>query len=621
MRRVVTLVSAALLVLVFVPAQPAFATPAGNYVVDDVGDQGDATVGDGVCATSNETCTLRAAVEEANADDAGSTITFAASINGQSIVVVGDIEIDNGMTITGNGVANTVIDGDGEGRIFRIESGDAGDVSISKLTVTNGDICGDGGGILEDVGSTLSLSKVVLTGNEALDCEGSANGGGLAVRAATLTADGLTVTGNHADDNGGGIWIGLQGNDPGAAITLTNSTVGGSGRGEGNTAGGEGGGIAISGQTTSNSVTFDEVTSTGNDAGSDGGGLSVDVNGTGDLTFDHLAVTDNSAVDGGGIFAFSSAAQPAARPAAIRPAAIIGLPGGTPNFTDAVVTGNSANAGDGGGDGGGILAVGDGASIDRALVADNSADAEGGGIYVQTTDTLISNTTIAANTATNGGGIGVGRSSHADVAFATITDNTATDGKGGGLDLEFGTDTLDIGAIIVAANDPQNCDTANTITSHGYSIDDANTCALAATGDLTDTDPQLAPLADNGGFSQTQALLAGSPAVDLVPTSFDPADPTDQRAVSRPQGAARDSGAFELKQAAPPTSSSPAPSTTSPAPSPSASSSAAVAATGSDTSQLLFGGSTLVLVGLLLILGAALARPHRGRHARTRRRA
>jgi hypothetical protein len=63
--------------------------------------------------------------------------------------------------------------------------------------------------------------------------------------------------------------------------------------------------------------------------------------------------------------------------------------------------------------------------------------------------------------------------------------------------------------------------------------------------DLTNTDPLLGPLADNGGPTFTQALLPGSPAIDAGVSV--PGVTTDQRGVSRPQGIASDIGAFESR--------------------------------------------------------------------------
>jgi hypothetical protein len=68
-----------------------------------------------------------------------------------------------------------------------------------------------------------------------------------------------------------------------------------------------------------------------------------------------------------------------------------------------------------------------------------------------------------------------------------------------------------------------------------------------ATSSLFDVDPLLAPLADNGGSTQTMALDPASPAVDAGPPKRRLGCPArDQRGVQRPQGAHCDMGAFEL---------------------------------------------------------------------------
>jgi hypothetical protein len=55
----------------------------------------------------------------------------------------------------------------------------------------------------------------------------------------------------------------------------------------------------------------------------------------------------------------------------------------------------------------------------------------------------------------------------------------------------------------------------------------------------------LGPLGDNGGPTQTRALLIGSPAIDAGSNDCPP-PATDQRGTARPQGAGCDIGAFEL---------------------------------------------------------------------------
>ena len=58
------------------------------------------------------------------------------------------------------------------------------------------------------------------------------------------------------------------------------------------------------------------------------------------------------------------------------------------------------------------------------------------------------------------------------------------------------------------------------------------------------TDPLLAPLADNGGFTETIALKTGSSAIDSGGVN-QTCPNTDQRGVTRPQGAGCDIGAYE----------------------------------------------------------------------------
>ena len=71
-------------------------------------------------------------------------------------------------------------------------------------------------------------------------------------------------------------------------------------------------------------------------------------------------------------------------------------------------------------------------------------------------------------------------------------------------------------------------------------------------GNIVGVDPLLGPLADNGGPTQTMALLAGSPAIDKGDNTLVPIDPstglpvtTDQRGFTRVVNGSVDIGAFE----------------------------------------------------------------------------
>jgi hypothetical protein len=61
--------------------------------------------------------------------------------------------------------------------------------------------------------------------------------------------------------------------------------------------------------------------------------------------------------------------------------------------------------------------------------------------------------------------------------------------------------------------------------------------------------PQLGPLADNGGPTQTHALGPGSAARDAIPANGANCAADDQRGLTRPAGAACDVGAYEAAAA------------------------------------------------------------------------
>jgi hypothetical protein len=111
--------------------------------------------------------------------------------------------------------------------------------------------------------------------------------------------------------------------------------------------------------------------------------------------------------------------------------------------------------------------------------------------------------------------------------------------------------TITIQNTILAHNQSNLAhDCYGNITSLGHNLvgNSAGCTINSAPGDLFGSlyipiDPKLADLADNGGGSQTSALLAGSPAIDAGDPSTCPA--ADQRGVTRPQGSACDIGAYE----------------------------------------------------------------------------
>jgi hypothetical protein len=83
----------------------------------------------------------------------------------------------------------------------------------------------------------------------------------------------------------------------------------------------------------------------------------------------------------------------------------------------------------------------------------------------------------------------------------------------------------------IIANNSNGNDCSGVIISQGYNLDSDNTCNLIATGDITNTNPLLSPLADNDGSTFTHALLDSSPALDAGSC---PGTTSDQRGFTRP---------------------------------------------------------------------------------------
>lgn len=202
-----------------------------------------------------------------------------------------------------------------------------------------------------------------------------------------------------------------------------------------------------------------------------------------------------------------------------------------------------------GGGGAAINARGGSLTITNSTVSGNVAINQGAaGVFSLAGNVAsLTNTTITGNAAFGSGTVGgftrLGQGS-ATLTNVTISGNSAPDG--GGI-VNFGAAAqVTVKNSIVANNTGGNC--SGAVTSSGSNLDSGDSCQFRATGDLTNNDPKLGPLRDNGGPTQTQALLLGSPAIDAVAEIACPPPATDQRGVTRPQGPRCDMGAFEVDE-------------------------------------------------------------------------
>ena len=538
-----------------------------TFVVNSTADSHDAHLGNGKCADSAGRCTLRAAVEAAGSEPAGTSVSIKVPA-GSYLLTLGSLDLTgNTVSITGAGTGAIAGTGSGstvihaKGSFRTVIVGKAATATLSRVTITGGNAgpSGYGGGVYNAGKLTVSLS--VISKNTATAGGGIANAGG------TLTVTGSTVSDNTAPEfGGGGIQNGGLHNVPGL-VTVTNSTI------TGNTSGGDGGGI-LNGQNghpsaaDSAAVAVRPVCPRIHRCGGLGwpgtGRTTAGPKGV-NLAVTGTQVTGNTSANAGGAIAND---------------------GGTAVLTSSALTGNSAGAAVGGGisaygsltvdlstissnkasSGGGIEffnghgAVPSKATVRRSTLSDNRASV-GGGIDDENNVTVTAST-LAGNKAQQGGGIEVAGTT-VKVLNSTFTGNTGsgieTFACGGGT---VGYTTMNgndsalslscsglrlTGTIVAGSTSGGNCAGAAPAETVGYNLDSGTACGFAKPTDLTKTAPKLGKLAANGGPTMTEMPARGSPAIYHGGARSTGCPRTDQRGLSRPFGPACDIGSVEAR--------------------------------------------------------------------------
>lgn len=388
--------------------------------------------------------------------------------------------------VTGNSVV--VENGHGNGRGGGLYSLYA-DITIRGSTINGNSLSfpsfyygyGFGGGIST---SSLKIANSSVSGNE-IEGAGWARGGGIFANG--LDAAGLTVASNAIrnalDGAGGGIF--------GAVAGLVDSTISGNSVTSGNALGG---GIAAA-----------------------YGGISL----AGSRVVENSVVAGEHSAIGGGIFMFHSDST----------------------LQNSIISGNSAVGFPG--RGGGVVGGYGQTTLAGMTVSDNEASHAGGGVWGR--GLLLSNSTISGNSSQELGG-GIFLDVSATLNNSTITDNSAP--FGGGIatwvdftmnsSIVFGNTSTDDSSPAADIYAGSSAATAVTGTANLVGVS-----ALALPMDTVATDPQLGPLADNGGPTFTHALPASSFAIDRGANPDGLA--TDQRGAGYPRvfGTQADIGAFE----------------------------------------------------------------------------
>jgi hypothetical protein len=178
--------------------------------------------------------------------------------------------------------------------------------------------------------------------------------------------------------------------------------------------------------------------------------------------------------------------------------------------------------------------------------------AQGGGVFNRGSMS-ISNSTVAGNTARRAPGNGFVRyygGGISNIGTVIISNSTINGNTGGGISSNVGF-AVTLQNSIVSNNAGSNC--SSGMVSNGYNLSSDGTCNFNSRGDLNNHDPLLGPLQNNGGPTDTMALLTGSLAIDAGnPGGCTDAQGnllrTDQRGMPRPDkedASGCDMGAFE----------------------------------------------------------------------------
>ncbi len=430
---------------------------------------------------SLEPGTLRQTINCANLAPGTDTITLPAGIYtltipgaSEELNATGDLDVLDSLIITGEtgNPEDVVIDAsgldlDGEGPGFGDRAIDlrSGSLTLQHLTIRGGNVEGKGGGI-RSTDADLTLSNVFVTDNQT-----------------------AFMVANFVDFFGGGVSISSSQGSP-ANLMVTDSIFSGNISDFGG---------AIHGERSLLQVRRTQIFE--NISGSFGGAIassdeSVEELFQGELSIEASVITDNTAeTDGGGVY-FS---------------------GDTLEVLDTTIENNLSKFSFGGG----LVILGaNQGSISRTTISKNHAPFAGGAFFTGGAFQIV-NCTLSGNTADFGVG-GIFNGGDLSIANSTIVDNTSIEDDSGIDTPDTEENPLIMHNTIVARNGDQ--DIMGSIDPISASNLIGNGTGMTGIGDGSNgnqigtennpIDPLLGPLADNGGPTQTHALLEGSPALD-----------------------------------------------------------------------------------------------------------
>ncbi|RMG98415.1 MAG: CSLREA domain-containing protein [Chloroflexi bacterium] len=427
------------------------AVHAATLTVDTLDDElnadGDCSLREAISAANTNT-----AVDACPAGDAGlDTISLPA---GTIVLTAGQLTISQDVILQGAGSGSSVIDGNGADRVLELNSNSV--VTITGVTLRNGNITGNGGGVYVNM-ATAVFTDTIISNNTAT------NGGGVYIFSGSATLLSGQIMTNTAT-TGGGVYVQRST----ASFSLNGGTVGN------NTAVNAGGVYVNQGSIVISGGEIRDNTATAT-TGFPGGGIYV---ATGSATLAGGVIRDNSAYRGAGIlvnngWAVLSSTQIVSNTATYGGGVYLVQGGAVLTQTGGLIAYNHATANTDFG-GGGVYIFSGNLVMEGGEIRQNVADYDGGGVNVASGTAVIRGGSLLNNTAANSGGAVHIRNS---TGVVTIT-NALLDGN------TPDAVAVDDGTMTLAGNTIQNHITALRITN-GMLTAYANNVLSYTTGIVT----------------------------------------------------------------------------------------------------------------------------------------
>lgn len=212
------------------------------------------------------------------------------------------------------------------------------------------------------------------------------------------------------------------------------------------------------------------------------------------------------------------------------------------------------------GQGGGIVIHDGTLTIEDSTITGNLAgggvfhfDGSGGGLYASDSTVNVINSTFSGNTVVGEGAAAYIRNSTLNLFLTTVENNGfAGIDRSGFASLALDGGVINLDSSIVANTTGFNATDLRRISGTVnalYSLIETPGTAINGTNsyNVTGRDPRLGPLQDNGGPTETHALLPGSPALDVGDPAVSDQPPFDQRGPGFPRvvGPVVDMGSYE----------------------------------------------------------------------------